>query len=131
MSHYVSALLICRLHWSGPVLTRTMYTGFCRSSLTNHYLDDQIKKRWTGHVARMGGTYRVLMGRPEEKRPLWRHRRILKDNIKIHFQEVGCGIGLDWSGSGKGQVTISCECCHEPWGSIKCRKFIDCSVSWS
>jgi hypothetical protein len=42
--------------------------------------------RWAGHVARMGegkGVYRVLVGRPEGKRPLGRPRRRCKDNIKM------------------------------------------------
>jgi hypothetical protein len=42
--------------------------------------------RWTGHVARMGerkGVCRVLVGKPEGKRPLGRPRRGWKDNIKM------------------------------------------------
>jgi len=60
-----------------------------------------IKKRrvrWAGHVARMGerrGVYRVLVEKPEGKRPLGRPRRRWEDNIKIELQEVGCG-GMDW-----------------------------------
>jgi len=48
-------------------------------------------------VARMGerrGVYRVLMGKPEGKRPLGRPRRIWESNIKMHYQEVGWGV--DW-----------------------------------
>jgi hypothetical protein len=41
------------------------------------------------------GVYRVLVGKPEGKRPLGRPRCEWKDNIKIDFQEVGCG-GMDW-----------------------------------
>jgi hypothetical protein len=41
------------------------------------------------------GVYRVLVGKPEGKRPLWRHRRRWEDNIKMDLQEVGCG-GVDW-----------------------------------
>jgi hypothetical protein len=37
------------------------------------------------------GVYRVLMGKPEGKRPLGRHRRRWKDNIKADLHEVGCG----------------------------------------
>ena len=54
--------------------------------------------RWAEHVARMGekrGVYRVLMGKPERKRPLWRPRRRWNDNIKTDLQEVECG-GTDW-----------------------------------
>jgi len=53
--------------------------------------------RWAGHVARMGegrGVYRVLVGKPEGKRPLGRPRRRWEDNIKMDFQEMGCG-GMD------------------------------------
>ena len=39
--------------------------------------------------------YRVLVGKPEEKRPLGRPRRRLEDNIKMDLQEVGGGCG-DW-----------------------------------
>jgi hypothetical protein len=48
--------------------------------------------RWAGHVACMGkrrGVYRVLMGKPEGKRPLGRSRRRTDDNIKMNLQEVG------------------------------------------
>jgi hypothetical protein len=54
--------------------------------------------RWVGHVARMAegrGVYRVLVGKPEGKRPLGRPRCRWEDNIKIDRQEVGCG-GMDW-----------------------------------
>ena len=43
------------------------------------------------------GAYRVLMGKPERKRPLGRPRRRWVDNIKIDLQEVGCGY-MDWIG---------------------------------
>jgi hypothetical protein len=39
--------------------------------------------------------YMVLVGKPEEKRPLGRPRRRRKDNIKMDFREVGCG-GMGW-----------------------------------
>jgi len=54
--------------------------------------------RWAGHVARMedrGGVYRVLVGKPEGKRPLGITRRRWDNNIKMDLQEVGCG-GMDW-----------------------------------
>jgi hypothetical protein len=41
------------------------------------------------------GVYRVLVGKPEEKRPLGRPRRRWENNIKMDLQEVGCG-GMDW-----------------------------------
>ncbi|KAJ4441187.1 hypothetical protein ANN_11038 [Periplaneta americana] len=48
--------------------------------------------RWAGHVAHMGesrNAYRVLVGRPEGKRPLGRPRRRWEDNIKMGLREVG------------------------------------------
>jgi hypothetical protein len=56
------------------------------------------RMRWAGHVAHMGerrDVYRVLVGKPEGKRPLGRPRRGWEDNIKMDLQEVGCG-GVDW-----------------------------------
>jgi len=41
------------------------------------------------------GVYRVLVGKPERKRPLGRPRSRWEDNIKMDLQEVGCG-GVDW-----------------------------------
>ena len=51
-----------------------------------------------GHVAHMGegrGVHRVLVGKPEGKRPLGRPRCRWEDNIKMELQEVGGGCG-DW-----------------------------------
>ena len=41
------------------------------------------------------GTYRVLVGKPEGKRPHGRTRRRWENNIKMDLQELGCG-GMDW-----------------------------------
>jgi hypothetical protein len=48
--------------------------------------------------------YRVLVGKPEGKKPPGRPRRRLEDNIKMDLQDVGWGHRLDCSGSGQGQV---------------------------
>jgi len=56
------------------------------------------RMRWVGYVAGMGerrGVYRVLVGKPEGKRPLGRPRRRWEDNIKMDLQEVGCDV-TDW-----------------------------------
>ena len=58
------------------------------------------RMRWAGHVARMGeerGVYRVLVGKPEGRRPLGRPRRRWVDNIRMDLQGVGCGY-MDWMG---------------------------------
>jgi len=56
------------------------------------------RMRWAGHVARVGegrGVYRVLVGKPEGRRPLGRPRRRWEDNISIDLRKVGCGC-VDW-----------------------------------
>jgi len=58
------------------------------------------RMRWAGHVACMGkerGVYRVLVGKPERKRPLGTPRCRWVDNIRMDLQEVGCGY-MDWIG---------------------------------
>ena len=80
--HFIQALLLA---WTSPNIVRV------------------IKSRrmiWAGHVVRMGeerGVYRVLVGKPEGKRPLGRPRRRWVDNIRMDLQEVGCG-HVDWIG---------------------------------
>jgi hypothetical protein len=56
------------------------------------------RMRLVGYVARMGeerGGHRLLVGKPEGKRPLRRPRRRWEDNIKMDLQEAGGGCG-DW-----------------------------------
>jgi hypothetical protein len=56
------------------------------------------RMRWAWHVARMGegrGVYRVLVGKPEGRRPFGRPRRRWENNIKMDLQEVGGSCG-DW-----------------------------------
>jgi len=58
------------------------------------------RMRWTGHVACVGeerGVYRVLVGKPEGRRPLGRPRRRWVDIIRTDLQEVGCAY-MDWIG---------------------------------
>jgi hypothetical protein len=43
-------------------------------------------------------TYRILVEKPEGKRPLGRPRRKLNDNIKLSIREIGWG-GMDWIGT--------------------------------
>jgi len=57
------------------------------------WLIEWRRMRWAGHVARMGEetvVYRVLVGKPEGKRPLGRPRRRWVDNM-MDLLEVGCG----------------------------------------
>jgi hypothetical protein len=57
------------------------------------------RMRWAGHVSRMGegrGVYRILVGRPEGKRPLGRPRCRFDNNIKMNLREIGID-GANWS----------------------------------
>jgi hypothetical protein len=50
------------------------------------------RMRWAGNIARMGeekNAYRILVGKPEGKRPLGRPRRKCVDNIKMNLREIG------------------------------------------
>ena len=80
-----------------PETCRKAEINILRSSV---HLVKSRRMRWAGHVARMGeerGAYRVLVGKPEGKRPLGRPRRRWVDNIRTDLQEVGCGY-VDWIG---------------------------------
>jgi hypothetical protein len=58
------------------------------------------RMRWAGYVAWMGEkriVYRLLVGKPEGKRPLGRPRRRWIDNIKINLLEIGLNV-VDWIG---------------------------------
>jgi hypothetical protein len=58
------------------------------------------RMRWVGHVARIGekrNVYRLLVGKPEGKRPLRRPRRRWMDNIKMDLLEIGLSV-VDWIG---------------------------------
>jgi hypothetical protein len=66
------------------------------------------RMRWAGNVARVGEdrkVYKVLVGKPEGKRPLGRPRRRWEDGIRMDLTEIGLGgCGLDSTGSGQGPV---------------------------
>jgi hypothetical protein len=58
----------------------------------------ELQSRWVGHVACMGegrNVYKVLVGKPEGKRPLERARRRWEDRLKMDLREMGWGV---WSG---------------------------------
>jgi hypothetical protein len=59
-----------------------------------------MRMRWAGHVARKGekrNVYRLLVGKPEGKRPLGRPRRRWINNIKMELLEIGLNV-VDWIG---------------------------------
>jgi len=83
------------------------------------------RMRWAWNIARMGerrGVYRILVGKPEGKRPLGRPRSRCEDNIKLDLQEVGCE-GMNWIDLAQDRDRYICG--NEPSGSIKCGEFLD------
>jgi hypothetical protein len=68
--------------------------------------------------------YRLLVGKPESKRPLGRPRRRWEDN-KMDLQDVGCK-GMDWIdlAQDRDRWRALCECGNEPSSSIKCGEFL-------
>jgi hypothetical protein len=57
-----------------------------------------MRMKWGGYVARMGkkiNAYRILVGKPEGKRPLARPTLTWEDIIKMNLREIGWG-GMDW-----------------------------------
>jgi hypothetical protein len=72
-------------------------TFFCSSPNIIRTIKSR-RMRWAGHVARMGGkrnAYRILVGKPEGRRPLGRPRRRWVDNIKVDLREIGWDC-VDW-----------------------------------
>ena len=75
--------------------------------------------RWVGHVARMEegrSAFKILTGKPTEKRHLGRPRRRWEDNIRMDLEEILVGINAEnWIDSTQDR---DCECGIEPRGSI-------------
>jgi len=72
------------------------------------------------------GMYRVLVGKPEGRRPLGRPRRRWVGNIRMDLQEVGCGY-IDWIGlaQDRDMWRRACECGNKLSGSVKWGEFLD------
>jgi hypothetical protein len=81
---------------------RKIYISFsmlCRENFIIRIIKSR-RMSWAGHVARMGekrNVYRLLVGKPEGKRPLGRPRRRWRDSIKIDLLEIGLNV-VDWIG---------------------------------
>jgi hypothetical protein len=67
--------------------------------------------------------YRILVGKPEGKRPLGRPRRMWADNIKMDLREIGWD-GMDWIDLAQDRESSS-EHGNEPSVSIKCWEFLE------
>jgi hypothetical protein len=80
---------------------RKLHSGELHNLYSSPDITRQIKSRrmrWAGHVARMGegrNVYRVLVGKPERKRPPERPSRRWEDGIKVDLTEIGCW-GVEW-----------------------------------
>jgi hypothetical protein len=90
---------------------RKLHNGELHNLYSSPDVIRQIKSRrmrWAGQVARMGegrNVYRVLVGKPEGKRPLGRPRRRWEDGIKLDLKEIGWGevrSGFTWLRTGTG-----------------------------
>ena len=102
----------CRLQEVGTGASRNLWFSKCVQQLHSGPRDvfvcvcvcliNKIEKNemgWTcgAYGGEERGVYRVLVGKPERKRPLGRPRRRWVDNIRMDLQEVGCGY-MDWIG---------------------------------
>ena len=80
---------------------RKLHNADLHALYSSHNIIRNLKSRrlrWAGHVSCMEhsrNAFRLLVGKPEEKRPLGRLRRRWEDNIKMDLREVGCDTG-DW-----------------------------------
>jgi hypothetical protein len=73
-----------------------LYNLYCSPSIIR--MIKSRRMRWEGHVARIGekrDAYRILMRKPEGKRPIGGPRRRWEDNIKMELRELGWG-DMDW-----------------------------------
>jgi hypothetical protein len=90
------------------------------------------RMRWAGHVARMREkrkAYRLMVGKPEGKRPLGRPRRRWMDNIRMDLVKVGWG-DVNWICLPQDSVLCSYEFGIEPSGSINWWETIECPNNW-
>jgi hypothetical protein len=108
ISNYFPELILVRLRFSSTHCDPHVageWRKLHNEELHNMYSSPSIvgvvksgRMRWAGHVARMRdtrGVYRVLVGKPEGKRPLGRPRHSWEDNIEIDFQNMEYGV-MDW-----------------------------------
>jgi hypothetical protein len=84
-----------------------------------------MRMSWTGNVERIGekrNAYRILVEKPEGKRPIERPRLRSVDNIKMDFREIGWGgMGrIDLAQDREELVEGSCDHGNEPSDSVKC-----------
>jgi hypothetical protein len=87
------------------------------------------RMRWAGHVERMEEkrtAYRILVGKPEGKRPLGKTGRSWEDNIRMYLREIGWG-GMDWIdlAQDRDQWRAIVNTVMNLGGSIKCWEILE------
>jgi hypothetical protein len=93
---------------SWKMYNEKLHNLYSSSSITRTTKARRI--RWAGHLAHMGksmSAYRMLVGKPEGKRPLGRRRRNGEDNITMDLREIGWH-GMDWTDLDRHNVTQDC-----------------------
>jgi hypothetical protein len=80
---------------------RKLHNEKLQNLYSSPYIFRMIRSRrigWANHVACVGemrNAYRILVGKPQRKRPLRKPRRRWENNIKMNLKEIGFG-GMDW-----------------------------------
>ena len=85
------------MHIVGFLVERTEENQKVLIHLTYLRFYETVFSNYVAHMGEERGVYRVLVGKPEGRRPLGRSRRRWVDNIRMDLQEVGCGC-MDWIG---------------------------------
>jgi hypothetical protein len=85
--------------------------------------------KWSGHVALKGemrNAYKILVGKPERKRPLRRSRLRWEDNIRIDLREIMRFTVVEWIHLAQVRdMWRACEHGSDPSGSITGEEFLD------
>jgi hypothetical protein len=88
------------------------------------------RRGWAGHVTHMGekrNAFRIMVEKPEERRPLGKHRLCWVGNVKIlYFREIEWGV-MDWIDLAQDRDNLRALCTYnnELSGSVKCWKFLE------
>jgi hypothetical protein len=104
--HHKNKLVVKNLKkprtWTDSLEKRPKRKKICISPSTIRMIKSR-RMRWAGNVAQMGekrDAHRILVGKPEGKRPLGRPRLWWVDNIKMYLREIEWK-GMDWIGVGE------------------------------
>ena len=99
MSEQTVITYLCNINWLLFITENGSGIWSCFEIRMQDKNQESRRLTWAGRVARMEDSrcaYRILVGKPEWRRPLWRPRHIWENNIKVDIREVGWGA---WNGS--------------------------------